>query len=56
MLGKDAKAKMDLKESPTQGIFVKDLSANIVKNVEEMEKWMKVGLKNRAIRETAMNK
>lgn len=31
LLGKDTKARMDLKESPDKGVFVKDLSMNIVK-------------------------
>ena len=47
---------MDLKESPDKGVFVKDLTMNIVKTTGEMEKLMEVGFKNRAVRETAMNK
>ena len=47
---------MDLKESPEKGVFVKDLTMNIVKTTEEMEKFMDIGFKNRAVRETAMNK
>jgi kinesin family protein 3/17 len=31
LLSKDTKARMDLKESPDKGVFVKDLSMNIVK-------------------------
>lgn len=31
LLGKDIKARMELKESPDKGVFVKDLSMNIVK-------------------------
>lgn len=47
---------MELKESPEKGVFVKDLSYSLVKTVEEMEKYMEIGFKNRAVRETAMNK
>jgi len=32
LLGKDTKARLDLKESPDKGVFVKDLTKNIVKN------------------------
>lgn len=41
---------MDLKESPDKGVFVKDLTMNIVKSTSEMEKFMDIGFKNRATR------
>lgn len=47
---------MELKESPDKGVFVKDLSMNIVKTETEMQRFMEIGFKNRAVRETAMNK
>lgn len=47
---------MELKESPDKGVFVKGLTMNIVKSTIEMEKFMDIGFKNRAVRETAMNK
>ena len=50
LLGKDIKARMDLKESPDHGVFVKDLSMNIVKTEAEMQKYMDYGFKNRAVR------
>lgn len=56
LLGADAKAKIELKESPEKGVFVKDLTQTIVKNVDEMEKWMIHGTKNRSVGETLMNK
>lgn len=56
LLGKNTKAKMELKESPNKGVYVKDLTMNIVKSTEQMEKFMDIGFKNRAVRETAMNK
>lgn len=43
---------MDLKESPDKGIFIKDLTMIVVKNVSEMEKYMIQGNKNRAVAET----
>lgn len=56
LLGKNYKDKMELKESPDKGVFVKGLTMNIVKSTIEMEKFMDIGFKNRAVRETAMNK
>ncbi|KAL4473629.1 hypothetical protein ABPG74_022493 [Tetrahymena malaccensis] len=56
LLGKDAKARMDLKEYPDKGVFVKDLTMNVVKTVAEMEKWMNIGTENRSVGATAMNK
>lgn len=41
---------MELKESPDKGVFVKDLTLNIVKTTAEMEYFMDVGFKNRATR------
>ena len=50
MLGKNTKGKLDLKESPDKGVFVKDLTMHIVKTTDEMEKYMDIGFKNRATR------
>lgn len=36
----DVKARMELKESPDKGVFIKDLTINVVKSVAEMEKYM----------------
>lgn len=46
---------LDLKEHPETGVYVKDLSAYVVKSVEEMEKLMDVGNKNRSVGATLMN-
>jgi hypothetical protein len=43
---------MELKESVDRGLFIKDLTMIIVKNVTEMEKYMIQGTKNRATGET----
>lgn len=45
-----------MRESPTKGVYVENLVIHIVKSTEEMEKYMEIGFKNRAVRETAMNK
>ena len=56
MLGKNAEQKLDLKEDPEKGVFVKDLSMVIVKTTTEIEKCMDKGTANRKTGETAMNK
>lgn len=52
LLSKDIKARMELKESLDKGIFIKDLTRMRVKTTDEMEKYMDMGFKNRAVRET----
>lgn len=52
---KDIKEKKEIKESPDRGVYVKDLSRNTVKNVEEMDKYLNLGFKNRAVGATLMN-
>lgn len=56
MLSQNPKAKMELRESPNRGVYVENLAIQVVKSSEEMEKHMTFGFKNRAVRETAMNK
>lgn len=56
MLAINTKAKMELRESPSKGVYVENLTTQVVKTYEEMEKYMATGFKNRAVRETAMNK
>ena len=46
---------MEIKESADKGVFVKDLSINVVKSVAEMDKFMTIGTNNRAVGATAMN-
>ncbi|XP_060086319.1 osmotic avoidance abnormal protein 3-like [Ylistrum balloti] len=55
LLGKDAKAKMDLKEHPEKGVYVSGLSMHPVHNVTECERIMDKGWKNRATGATLMN-
>lgn len=47
--------KLDLKENPDTGVYVKDLSTFIVKDVSEIEKLMAIGNKNRVVGATLMN-
>ncbi|XP_048470882.1 kinesin-like protein KIF17 [Rhincodon typus] len=56
LLGKDTKQKLELKEHPEKGIYVKDLSMHTVHSVSECEKIMDVGWGNRAVGYTLMNK
>jgi kinesin family protein 3/17 len=46
---KEVKARMELKESPDKGVFIKDLTINVVKSSVEMEKYMTIGTDNRLI-------
>ncbi|KND04175.1 uncharacterized protein SPPG_01608 [Spizellomyces punctatus DAOM BR117] len=46
---------LDLKEHPETGVYVKDLSAHVVKSVPEMEDLMTIGNKNRSVGATLMN-
>lgn len=56
MLGKNAEQKLDLKEDPEKGVFVKDLQMVIVKSIAEIEHCMDKGTGKRMTGETAMNK
>ncbi|EGR34671.1 kinesin family member 17, putative [Ichthyophthirius multifiliis] len=56
LLAKDCKAKLELKESPDKGVFIKDVTMNVVKSIAEMDKWMSIGTDNRSVGATAMNK
>ncbi|KAI8898948.1 P-loop containing nucleoside triphosphate hydrolase protein [Globomyces pollinis-pini] len=52
---KHPKGGLDLKENPDTGVFVKDLSAVVVKSVEELEHLMEIGNKARSVGATLMN-
>lgn len=47
--------KLDVKEDPDRGVFVKDLTQQIVKSIPEIEKAMVYGTSNRKTASTAMN-
>ena len=47
--------KLELKEDPQKGVFVKDLTCIIVKSIPEIERAMEFGTLNRRTAATAMN-
>ncbi|CAB4027558.1 Kinesin KIF3A, partial [Paramuricea clavata] len=46
LLGKDQNAQLEVKERPDIGVYVKDLSAYVVNNADDMDKTMTLGNKN----------
>ncbi|KAL7748910.1 hypothetical protein RI367_005824 [Sorochytrium milnesiophthora] len=55
LLNANAGQKLDVKEHPETGVYVKDLTSFVVKNSEEMDKLMAVGNRNRSVGFTEMN-
>lgn len=55
LLSKNPKEKCDLKDHPTSGVYVKDLTATMVNSVAEMNSILGDGLKNRSVGATNMN-
>jgi len=55
LLGADPKAKVDLKEDPERGVFVKGLTDIVVDSVEAIDNVMRHGYKNRTVGATLMN-
>ncbi|KAL7292241.1 kinesin-like protein KIF3A [Trichogramma pretiosum] len=55
LLGKDLHQKLDVKERPDIGVYVKDLSGYVVNNADDLDRIMTIGNKNRVIGATAMN-
>eukprot|EP00095_Tigriopus_kingsejongensis_P001128 snap_masked-scaffold1099_size62903-processed-gene-0.6 protein:Tk01128 transcript:snap_masked-scaffold1099_size62903-processed-gene-0.6-mRNA-1 annotation:"kinesin-like protein kif3a isoform x2" len=55
LLGKDQTLRLDVKERPDIGVYVKDLSAFVVNNADDMDKIMTIGNKNRSVGATHMN-
>ncbi|CAL8340955.1 unnamed protein product [Merluccius merluccius] len=56
LLGSDPKQKMELKEHPERGVYVRDLSMHAVHGVGECERLMERGWRSRAVGCTLMNK
>ncbi|XP_067287253.1 kinesin-like protein KIF17 [Pseudorasbora parva] len=56
LLAKDTKQKMELKEHPERGVYVRDLSMHMVHSVGECERIMDQGWRNRSVGYTLMNK
>jgi len=55
LLGKDQNATLEVKERPDVGVYVKDLSAYVVNNADDLDKTMSLGNKNRSVGATNMN-
>ena len=55
LLGSDPKARLELKESSDRGVYVKDLSQNIVKGCDHLQDLMAAGNANRTVGATLMN-
>uniref|UniRef100_A0A8B9USW0 Kinesin-like protein n=1 Tax=Anas zonorhyncha TaxID=75864 RepID=A0A8B9USW0_9AVES len=55
LLAKDPGKKLELKESPETGVYIKDLSSFVTKNVKEIEHVMNLGSQARAVGSTNMN-
>jgi kinesin family protein 3/17 len=56
LLSKTVDKKLDIKEDPDKGVFVKNLTTCIVKSIPEIEAYMDQGTLHRMTGETAMNK
>ncbi|CAK9084695.1 Kinesin-like protein KIF3A (Microtubule plus end-directed kinesin motor 3A) [Durusdinium trenchii] len=55
LLSKNPKQKLELKDHPDGGVYVKDLTVMIVKGVRDLQQVMEVGQKNRSVASTLMN-
>ena len=55
LLSKDPKNSLELKENIDSGVYVKDLTSFVVKNVAEIDHVMQAGKKNRSVGATLMN-
>uniref|UniRef100_A0A8D2JFQ5 Kinesin-like protein n=1 Tax=Varanus komodoensis TaxID=61221 RepID=A0A8D2JFQ5_VARKO len=56
LLGPNTKQKLELKEHPEKGIYVKGLSLHTVHSIAQCERIMETGWRNRAVGYTLMNK
>lgn len=50
-----ARNKLELKESPDKGVYVKDLTSYVIKSAEETQRVLQRGKRNRATGATLMN-
>jgi kinesin family protein 3/17 len=55
LLGKDDSQRLEIKERPDIGVYVKDLTKTVCKNADEMERVMTLGNKSRSTGATNMN-
>ncbi|XP_070597560.1 kinesin-like protein KIF17 isoform X3 [Erythrolamprus reginae] len=56
LLGPNTKQKLELKEHPEKGVYVKGLSQHTIHSIAQCERIMETGWKNRAVGYTLMNK
>ncbi|CAD5218602.1 unnamed protein product [Bursaphelenchus okinawaensis] len=55
LMSKDSKKRLELKERPDTGVYVKDLTSFVTKSVQEIKHVMKLGNENRSVGRTSMN-
>ncbi|GIX87320.1 kinesin-like protein KIF3A [Caerostris darwini] len=55
LLGKDQSVRLEVKERPDIGVFVKNLTGVVVKNADDLDRIMTLGSKNRVVGATNMN-
>lgn len=55
LLSKDQTKRLELKERPDTGVYVKDLSSFVTKSIKEIDHVMNVGNQNRSVGATEMN-
>ncbi len=55
LIGRDPKQALDLKDSKDRGVYVKNLTFITVKNLQDVDKVLKAGRKNRSVASTMMN-
>jgi hypothetical protein len=55
LLSKDTKRKLELRENADSGVYVKDLTTFVVKDVAECDRVMNIGTKAKTVGATAMN-
>jgi len=55
LLSRDPKNRLELKENPESGVYVKDLTSFVVKSAGEIDNVMQAGKKNRSVGATLMN-
>ncbi|TGZ36834.1 hypothetical protein CRM22_011386 [Opisthorchis felineus] len=55
LLHRDQSKHLEIKEKPDSGIYVKDLSSVLTRNIDEIQKVMNIGYQNRAVGATNMN-
>lgn len=55
LLGTDPRAKMEMKEDPKKGVYIKDLAMHTVNNIKQMHTYMDQGNSGKSVGATAMN-